>query len=187
MRVIQTWYKGIKFRSRTEARWAVLFDKLSIKWDYEIEGFVLSDGTCYLPDFWLPEFEGGMYVEVKGKFTQEEKELCRNFCYESGHKILWAEGIPSIREYVFLVKNEKEDCVDYFTGLPNACSAQREHRMFAETGFTDITTYELKEQYLEMINVEYLKAIRDARSARFEHGESGSFPNTSNSVPPSSF
>ncbi len=46
MRVIQTWYKGILFRSRTEARWAKFFDCLKIEWDYEVEGFVMGNGSC---------------------------------------------------------------------------------------------------------------------------------------------
>ena len=175
MKVIQTWYNGIKYRSRTEARWAVLFDKLKIKHEYEVEGFVMEDGTCYLPDFWLPTFEGGMYVEVKGNFTQDERELCRDFCYESGHKVLMAEGIPKVKEYVFLVKDEKIDGVAYFTGIPNANKAEFEDRMFAETGLADFMTQEIKSENIDQIDVDYLKAVRDARNARFEHGESGSF------------
>lgn len=176
MKVKQTWYKGILFRSRTEARWAKLFDCLDIKWDYENEGFVMSNGTCYLPDFFLPSFESGMFVEVKGEFTQAEKELCRDLCYESGIKVLLAEGTPDMREYQFLVKNTKEDCVDYFIGLPNANKAEFENRMFAETGLSDLFTFKISEENMMQINVEYLKAIRDARSARFEHGENGGYP-----------
>ena len=31
---IPTWYDGIKFRSRLEARWAVMFDVMGIVWEY---------------------------------------------------------------------------------------------------------------------------------------------------------
>lgn len=34
---IETEYGGYKFRSRLEARWAVFFDMLGIKWEYEEE------------------------------------------------------------------------------------------------------------------------------------------------------
>lgn len=179
MKIIETWYKGIKFRSRTEARWAVFFDKLNIEWEYEKEGFVMSDGSYYLPDFWLPTFDGGMYAEVKGKpFTQDEKQLCRDLCYESGQNVLLAEGIPKPREYVFMVKDSKIDGVVYYIGLPNANTAEFENRMFAESGVSNFYTYEIPEKNLNQLNIEYLKAIRDARSARFEHGESGTFPTT---------
>lgn len=70
IKAIETRYSGYRFRSRTEARWAVFFDAIGIKWEYEPEGFVLPDGTTYLPDFKLfyPEPEDNFYawVEVKG-------------------------------------------------------------------------------------------------------------------------
>lgn len=63
MKAIETVYNGYRFRSRLEARWAVFFDSAGIRYQYEPEGFVLSDGTYYLPDFYLPEHK--CYVEVK--------------------------------------------------------------------------------------------------------------------------
>lgn len=69
---IPTSYKGCTFRSRLEARWAVFFDFLRIKWDYEPEGYVLEDGTPYLPDFHIPHLD--VWIEVKGaEPTDEEK------------------------------------------------------------------------------------------------------------------
>ena len=73
MKAIETKYAGCRFRSRTEARWAVVFDRLGYKWQYEPEGF---EGVGwgdeprirYLPDFYLPEF--GTWVEVKGSQKQ---------------------------------------------------------------------------------------------------------------------
>ncbi len=50
---IQTRYKGYRFRSRLEARCAVVFDAIKVPWVYEAEGFELSIGR-YLPDFHLP-------------------------------------------------------------------------------------------------------------------------------------
>jgi hypothetical protein len=61
---IPTRYAGCHFRSRLEARWAVFFDTLGIRWEYEPEGYELSNGECYLPDFWLPAIE--VWLEVKG-------------------------------------------------------------------------------------------------------------------------
>lgn len=62
IQALPTYYKGQKFRSRLEARWAVFFDALSIKWQwqYEPEGFKLPSGACYLPDFYLyPDLRKG--------------------------------------------------------------------------------------------------------------------------------
>lgn len=63
IKALETNYAGCRFRSRLEARWAVFFDTLGIKWEYEKEGFKLPDGTYYLPDFWLMEM--GLWFEVK--------------------------------------------------------------------------------------------------------------------------
>lgn len=60
---IPTVWNGIKYRSRTEARWAVFFQELNITARYEGEYFKLSNGTNYLPDFYLPEFD--VFLEVK--------------------------------------------------------------------------------------------------------------------------
>lgn len=69
---IETVYNGYRFRSRLEARVAVLFDALGIEYQYEPEGFEYK-GDYYLPDFYVPngDPDGGgytfrdYYVEVK--------------------------------------------------------------------------------------------------------------------------
>lgn len=62
MQAIETEYKGYKFRSRLEARWAVALSKSNVAWEYEPEGFVAS-GMRVLPDFYLPRYN--TYIEVK--------------------------------------------------------------------------------------------------------------------------
>jgi hypothetical protein len=42
--VIPTEYKGVKFRSRLEAKWAVFFDTLGIEWEYELQGYEIGTG-----------------------------------------------------------------------------------------------------------------------------------------------
>lgn len=62
---IETRYHGCRFRSRLEARWAVFFDRLGVRWEYEPQGYRLgSNGKPYLPDFVLPDLN--TFVEVKG-------------------------------------------------------------------------------------------------------------------------
>ncbi len=66
MKPIETKYNGYRFRSRLEARWAVFFDKMGIKYEYEPEGFVLTDGTHYLPDFRVTTPQGRtIWYEIK--------------------------------------------------------------------------------------------------------------------------
>lgn len=67
IKAIETKYKGYRFRSRLEARWAVFFDSLGMKWDYEPEGYDLGDAGWYLPDFRLTHKNGYIYVEIKRK------------------------------------------------------------------------------------------------------------------------
>lgn len=71
---IETRYAGCRFRSRLEARWAVFFDALSIRWEYEPQGYLVGEGRRpYLPDFWLPGER--IWVEVKGSEDQLDIDL----------------------------------------------------------------------------------------------------------------
>lgn len=176
---IQTTYKGYRFRSRLEARWAVFLDRLGIEWEYEIEGFRLQDGTCYLPDFWLPSFCGfGMYVEVKPKGG--DFSIARRFCIEAETRVWLAEGTPSIRAYDCF---EWCDCsgdmcafggngvhVNVVNGIPNADQAEGENRMFSFPGYENDDN-SIPEKYYCCLGTTFLNAVSAARSARFEHGE----------------
>jgi hypothetical protein len=65
IKAIETRYKGYRFRSRLEARWAVFFDHLGLRWQFEPEGFNLTSRGLgyYLPDFFLPDLN--YWIEVK--------------------------------------------------------------------------------------------------------------------------
>lgn len=63
IKAIETLYKSTRFRSRTEARWAVFFDSAGLRWQYEPEGYDLGEGVWYLPDFFLPDID--LFVEIK--------------------------------------------------------------------------------------------------------------------------
>ena len=64
IKAIETLYHGCLFRSRKEARLAVLLDYLHIRWEYEPEGYEFDNGARYLCDFLLPD--DSLWVEVKG-------------------------------------------------------------------------------------------------------------------------
>lgn len=83
LKAIETHYDGYLFRSRLEARWAVFFNTLGIKYEYEKEGYQLDAGL-YLPDFWLPESR--VWVEVKGgEPLQNDKDRINELCLKSGY------------------------------------------------------------------------------------------------------
>jgi hypothetical protein len=71
---IETEYRGHRFRSRLEARWAVAFDHLGVEWKYEPQGYhVGHESRPYLPDFRLPGL--GVWAEVKGDPLALDKTL----------------------------------------------------------------------------------------------------------------
>ena len=73
---IETVYRGVTFRSRLEARWALFFETLGYAWLYEQEAYRLDEVTSYLPDFVLPE--PGLIVEIKP--SSPTKEVVRKCC-----------------------------------------------------------------------------------------------------------
>ena len=172
MRPIQTIYKGYRFRSRTEARWAVFFDALGLRWEYEPEGFELSDGTRYLSDFWLPKFEGGCYVEVKGCSTFSETDFTKAIALTclGQQKVLCVWGQPDAVCYRLLTP--PSDCPGWNDADAFFCSKylpggshESEMRMYINPGFGD--------EPIERAGPLVEHAISAARGARFEYGESG--------------
>lgn len=123
MKIIETKYKGYHFRSRLEARWAVFFDELGVKWEYEPEGFELPNGKYYLPDFrvwcygfryyerphWDSDNEGPiyLYIEVKGHMTPEDADKINEF--KKSNPILVLGQIP----------DETDDYFEYFREFDN--------------------------------------------------------------------
>lgn len=93
MKAIETEYKGYKFRSRLEARWAVFLDVLREPWEYEVQGYDLDDGDLYLPDFWLPRLN--MHLEIKGTQPNEDEiRKCRKLQYHTGDAVMICYGTP---------------------------------------------------------------------------------------------
>jgi len=92
---IETVYNGYRFRSRLEARWAVFFDALGVRYEYELDGFDLGELGWYLPDFFLPEHQ--CWVEIKGtQASGEEAERCHRLSAKAKAPVILLEGIPGI-------------------------------------------------------------------------------------------
>lgn len=89
IKAIGTFYRGCRFRSRIEARWAVFYDTLGIKWEYEKEGFDLGEAGYYLPDFWIPHLE--CWIEIKGGYPTNDE------C----HKIFTLSEMTGNMGYIF--------------------------------------------------------------------------------------
>lgn len=99
IQTIPTTYGGVKFRSRLEARWAVFFDHIKLRWFYEYEGYRLDVGW-YVPDFWLPTFKSwagdtGSFIEVKPILpTIEERAKAESLTKMTGSHVFFVVGAP---------------------------------------------------------------------------------------------
>jgi len=121
MKAIETKWKGYRFRSRTEARWAVFLEKLGIHFDYEVEGLVLPSGP-YLPDFRLNNFpfrlQEGMepervWLEVKGdEPTEREITRCRELARYAGCPVILVIGPPDFYPQAMLFDYPVEELVE---------------------------------------------------------------------------
>lgn len=83
---IKTTYQGVKMRSVLESKVAFLLDKLELKWEYEPQNFLLSNGISYKPDFYLPELK--TWVEVKGDILAHNLKISQIFCEDNNTELL---------------------------------------------------------------------------------------------------
>jgi hypothetical protein len=93
LKPIDTYYKGYKFRSKLEARWALFFDALGLDWVYESEGYQLTNGEWYLPDFWIRNLAGGMFAEVKPN-SDSDVSKSRQLAKDSGKRVWMCVDVP---------------------------------------------------------------------------------------------
>lgn len=191
IKAIPTEYKGYRFRSRLEARWAIFFDACGVEWEYEPEGFDLGDGLYYLPDFLLHGVDGrdggDLYVEVKGQMTDEDAEKIVRFAKmgmddpnvygKSKTAILVVGHIPNgetandITNAISLAAYRAKPGHPYEFNFETIDGDQ----FGAHPGINKNGRFELfgdDSSYLaDMDSVETERAYRLARQARFEHGE----------------
>jgi len=165
IKAIETQYKGYRFRSRLEARWAVFFDALGIEWEYEKEGYDLGVLGPYLPDFWLPQVN--MWAEVKpGEFSEQELHKCICLARETGYSVIMLEGMPGPFFYGTIgpefPEPIPEDTRVFVSNYHNY--HVDEQRFYSHPGWNT-------PEEEGILSDSDLYAITAARSARFEHGE----------------
>lgn len=119
IKAIPTEYNGYLFRSRLEARWAVFFDALDIRYEYELDGYRMSDGTKYLPDFYLPDVNEGIFIEVKGPMSAKDYHKTEMFWHESGTPLYVVGGLPTQSDLCgnsWAYVDKYEHCFEYGCG-----------------------------------------------------------------------
>jgi hypothetical protein len=173
IKAIETRYKGYRFRSRLEARWAVFFDTLGIEWVYEKEGYSLGEVGPYLPDFWLPQVD--MWAEVKASdLTGDEEAKCRALVEATGHECLLLVGLPEKREYWAFIPDDygfpedgdpRGNVLDYALV---SMYVSDERRFWSSPGCEGVRCAQDFD-----FGADYERAVGAARAARFEFGEGG--------------
>lgn len=161
---IETIYSGYRFRSRLEARWAVFFDTLGIKYDYEMEGFDLGDKIYYLPDFWLPDLN--MFAEVKPiPLTLEELEKCIRLAVSTNKHVMMLVAPPMLKWYEEIVSTPHT--LDCFTSV-------EKREMSIKHGYDSVDDMIHAYRYIVLDSPifcdgdDVIDAVYKARSARFE-------------------
>lgn len=166
---IETEYNGYRFRSRLEARWAVAFDAMGIKYEYEPEGFELPGGIKYLPDFKLTNvrFRGDrngrvpLFAEIKGELSEYDKQKLEQFSMI--YPIVLIGNVPS--KGVDSITKENEEgwwSFRYIDGdeYPGLFCKYKQEIWFCGTDHDEFTGFNL-----------IACGIEAAKRARFEHGE----------------
>lgn len=195
---IETRAYGCRFRSRLEARWAVFFTAMGLKWEYEPEGFDM-DGTFYLPDFrvWTPQ-STPIWYEVKPFHVAEDVKFARfqealheqagnenmadrSLMLSGSPSEFFANHIPCPRCGVFLdVKNTDGATKSLVEFLCHDCDWETPcgGGNPPEPGIHDYSCYPQKgwiviwqKDYMDL-RKRVMQALVASRSARFEHGKS---------------
>ncbi len=185
-RAIETHYRGFRFRSRLEARWAVFMDALEVRWCYETEGYVLDRGDCYLPDFYLPTLN--CYLEIKGdKPTAAQCDKTSRFACEIGKRVylFYGEMADQIPANPYDSHIAADSAICFFTdGSQDTgylwCECDQCRSVGIEYGGrsdrlpckkTTCTPSVHGDRGYNFSSTRLLNAYHAAQAARFEHGE----------------
>lgn len=171
VRPIEPQYRGYRFRSRLEARWAVFFDAAGIEWQYEAEGYNVN-GTLYLPDFWLPGLKA--FVEVKP--TKAEAEQAKStliaLSKATGHRCLVLVDTPRTDNNKVVDIHANDGGVGIGNVWWRQCSFC--HRVIFGGRICGCTPGVVKPPVTDNFwgpRVDH--ALAEGQRARFEHGETG--------------
>jgi hypothetical protein len=189
IKAIETVYKGYKFRSRLEARWAVFLDSLNVNYEYEPEGYQ-CDNLYYLPDFKVKccglrgscdigeSFD--LFIEVKPRtnISFEESEKIKMLAH-GGYPVLIVTDIPNVQS--------NSDCIDsllfgtyenlgFRTYAFNLELIDGDHFGAYPSADENGNFYLMGDEQSYLIEKDcqrVIKAYQKARQAQFEHGVKG--------------
>ncbi|WP_097082093.1 hypothetical protein [Rhodobacter sp. JA431] len=132
-----TVFDGVTYRSRTEARWAVFFDRLGVSFEYEPRQIQLSDGRVYTPDFYIKDFD--VFVEVKPdnrEIILEEADKALLLYEMKISKSVWlVMGAPDPKRrnvLDFSIRDKYSGLVDFYESLSDFFEATEIRSMILE-------------------------------------------------------
>ena len=116
MNAIETTYRGYKFRSRLEAKWACVFDQFGWQWEYEP-----IDLNGYIPDFVLLWPHGQTLCEVKPAMTRDELNLAQPKIEASGweHEAMIVGG--GARDPFAVISQRQSTSWWWADAIPDTC------------------------------------------------------------------
>lgn len=163
---LPTLYQGVLYRSRTEARWACLFNHIGIEFQYEPQGFRVDTATCYLPDFFLPVVR--TWAEVKPtEFSPEERRKLEGVADRTGRPALFLVGHPGFKSYQIVYPRDI-DLVDpqYSTTVLDIEGIGQ--RAYSQgRWFTEVPAEWMRQEFF---SEEYRHAVFEALTNRFTEG-----------------
>lgn len=181
---VYPWPDGPRYRSRLEARYAVFFDSLNLRYEYEPEGYELWGNRRYLPDFWLPDLRS--WIEIKGDVPTDDEE---NLMYDLvgmrdsiGHIFY---GLPGEYEGISFCWDLGDSSGGQSAPSPSfwtVCTqcesigihiANSNDLYFDEMFRVPLRFCSCAPDLTSLHHPKLTKATRAARQARFEHGEHG--------------
>jgi hypothetical protein len=177
VRSIETRYRGYRFRSRTEARWAVFMDAIGVEWQYEAEGFNVN-GIYFLPDFWLPQLKTFVEIKPDEKSAEAAEPVLRDLVNAQNCHGIIITGAPNAdgpswpQERIVdaradgLIHRWAECIFCHHVWLENVDSA-----CDCPAGVELLTHFESMGSVPSRLRIDH--ALGEAQRARFEHSEGG--------------
>jgi CDGSH-type Zn-finger protein len=174
----------------------VFFDALGVSWEYERDGYDLGAAGWYLPDFWLPEHE--VWIEIKGTYPTNDEHLRAERLRDvtefpvyiffgqfppEGQVMVGYANYANIHDGSAGSVSKTLDamwmcCRD--CGTPIVVPAMEPENVYLNNLSREVATvchcgYTPRQRWCrgEHHHVNVHTAYHAARSARFEHGESG--------------
>jgi hypothetical protein len=178
---VETLYKGYRFRSRLEARWAVFFDEMRVPYRYELEGFDLGD-TWYLPDFWLPdgirffderEARANVWIEVKPKveLAEQDRHKIAEFVKQTGYHLILLSGEPGLDASVRFIAYDKDNLKWWAPMVQWVEMSGQQLGLMRQDSLDDVPGDESRGALARLKETRMLiSAYNAARQARFDRG-----------------